>query len=222
MSFSPASSTAIGSKTAIRHSSEQAPLVLVVDDDADVRDSLADLLGSVGIETELFSATGDLLRAGIPNLPCCLILDLRLPGAGGLELQAKLAEMQERVPVIFLTGYADVSTSVRAMKAGAVDFLPKPFRDQELLDAVSSALRLDVERRLGETSLRETQQLAESLTPREIDVLRGVRRGLLNKQIAFEMGISEITVKMHRSNAGRKLKVVSVADMVRKIVLLDL
>ena len=222
MSFSPASSTAIGSKTAIRHSSEQAPLVLVVDDDADVRDSLADLLGSVGIETELFSATGDLLRAGIPNRPCCLILDLRLPGAGGLELQAKLAEMQERVPVIFLTGYADVSTSVRAMKAGAVDFLPKPFRDQELLDAVSSALRLDVERRLGETSLRETQQLAESLTPREIDVLRGVRRGLLNKQIAFEMGISEITVKMHRSNAGRKLKVVSVADMVRKIVLLDL
>ena len=222
MSFSPASSTAIGSTTAIRHSSEQAPLVLVVDDDADVRDSLADLLGSVGIETELFSATGDLLRAGIPNRPCCLILDLRLPGAGGLELQAKLAEMQERVPVIFLTGYADVSTSVRAMKAGAVDFLPKPFRDQELLDAVSSALRLDVERRLGETWLRETQQLAESLTPREIDVLRGVRRGLLNKQIAFEMGISEITVKMHRSNAGRKLKVVSVADMVRKIVLLDL
>ena len=196
--------------------------MLVVDDDADVRDSLADLLGSVGIETELFSATGDLLLAGIPNRPCCLILDLRLPGAGGLELQAKLAEMQERVPVIFLTGYADVSTSVRAMKAGAVDFLPKPFRDQELLDAVSSALRLDVERRLGETSLRETQQLAESLTPREIDVLRGVRRGLLNKQIAFEMGISEITVKMHRSNAGRKLKVVSVADMVRKIVLLDL
>ena len=196
--------------------------MLVVDDDADVRDSLADLLGSVGIETELFSATNDLLRAGIPNRPCCLILDLRLPGAGGLELQAKLAEMQERVPVIFLTGYADVSTSVRAMKAGAVDFLPKPFRDQELLDAVSSALRLDVERRLGETWLRETQQLAESLTPREIDVLRGVRRGLLNKQIAFEMGISEITVKMHRSNAGRKLKVVSVADMVRKIVLLDL
>jgi FixJ family two-component response regulator len=222
MSFSRAASTANGSTTAIRHASEQAPLVLVVDDDADVRDSLADLLGSVGIETELFATTDELLRAGIPDRPCCLILDLRLPGAGGLELQSKLAEMQERVPVIFLTGYADVSTSVRAMKAGAVDFLPKPFRDQELLDAVSAALRLDVERRSGETSLKETRRLAESLTPREIDVLGGVRRGLLNKQIAFEMGISEITVKMHRSNAGRKLKVVSVADMVRKIVLLDL
>jgi len=222
MSFSHASSAAALPADAARHPPEQAPLVLVVDDDVDVRESLRDLFGSVGIETELFATTDDLLSAGIPNRPCCLILDLRLPGAGGLELQAKLADMKERVPVIFLTGYADVSTSVRAMKAGAVDFLPKPFRDQELLDAVSAALRVDVERRLGETSLHDTRRLAESLTPREIDVLKGVRRGLLNKQIAFEMGISEITVKMHRSNAGRKLKVVSVADMVRKIVLLDL
>ncbi|MAU95175.1 MAG: DNA-binding response regulator [Fulvimarina sp.] len=199
-----------------------APVVMVVDDDIDVRDSLRDLFDSVGIETELFASTGEFLDAGIPNRPCCLVLDLRMPGASGLDLQARLKELEKRVPVIFLTGYADVSTSVRAMKAGAVDFLPKPFRDQELLDAVGEALRIDVERRSGETAVSEVRKLADQLTPREVDVLRGVGRGLLNKQIAFELGITEITVKMHRSSAGRKLRVVSVADMVRKIELLKL
>jgi FixJ family two-component response regulator len=130
--------------------------------------------------------------------------------------------MGTQIPIIFLTGHADVSTSVRAMKAGAVDFLPKPFRDQELLDAVMAGLETDEQRRATDEDLGELRRLGEQLTPREIDVLRGVKRGLLNKQVAFELGVSEITVKMHRSSAGRKLKVKSVVDMLRKIELLKL
>ncbi len=218
----PPPATVFSSRARPKEEVRTAPVVIVVDDDTDVRDSLRDLFDSVGIETELFGSTREFLDAGIPNRPCCLVLDLRMPGASGLELQARLKEMENRVPVIFLTGYADVSTSVRAMKAGAVDFLPKPFRDQELLDAVAEALRIDVERRSDELAVSEVKLLADQLTPREIDVLRGVGRGLLNKQIAYELGITEITVKMHRSSAGRKLRVVSVADMVRKIELLKL
>ncbi|AXB80383.1 response regulator transcription factor [Novosphingobium sp. P6W] len=196
------------------------PLVLVVDDDPDIRASLTDMFNSVGMDTLVFASTAELLKHDMPDRPSCLILDLRLPGASGLDLQARLAEDGVNIPIIFITGYADVPTSVRAMKAGALDFLPKPFREQELLDAVAEALRHDRQRRLDDSERNEVRVLAESLTPREMDVLRGVARGLLNKQIAYELGITEITVKMHRSSAGRKIKSVSVADMVRKVELL--
>ncbi|MHC2086470.1 response regulator transcription factor [Methylobacterium sp. CM6244] len=196
------------------------PLVIVVDDDADVRASLTDMFLSIGTESVTYGSTAELMAAGVPERPTCLILDLRMPGASGLELQAQLAKQGIRVPIIFLTGYADVPTSVRAMKAGAVDFMAKPFREQELLDAVAEALRRDVDRRREDEEVNGIRLLAIQLTPRERDVLEGVRRGLLNKQIAFELGISEITVKMHRSSAGRKLKSVSVADMVRKVELI--
>ncbi|MBU0583514.1 MAG: response regulator [Alphaproteobacteria bacterium] len=198
------------------------PLVLIVDDDAELRETLKDLFGSIAIAAQAFATTRELLDNGLPDRPSCLVLDLRLPGSSGLELQKQLAAMGSEVPIVFITGHADVSTSVRAMKAGAVDFLPKPFRDQELLDAVTSALRVDGERRAKDRDLSELRDLANHLTPREIDVLRGVSRGLLNKQIAYEIGVSEITVKMHRSSAGRKLKVRSVVDMLRKIELLKL
>jgi FixJ family two-component response regulator len=198
------------------------PMVLVVDDDPDVRDSLKDMFRSVGIESAVFGSTAELLAHGIPDRPTCLVLDLRLPGSSGLDFQRQLAERDMHVPIIFITGHGDVPTSVRAMKAGALDFLPKPFREQELLDAVAGALERDTARRAQNGERDEVRALAAQLTPREIDVLRGVARGLLNKQIAFELGITEITVKMHRSSAGKKLKSVSVADMVRKIELLGL
>jgi FixJ family two-component response regulator len=200
----------------------ERPLVMVIDDDPDVRTSLTDMFQSVGIECAVFASTAEFLSAGTPARRSCLVLDLRLPGSSGLELQSDLTARGIRIPIIFITGHADVPTTVRAMKAGAIDFLPKPFYEQQLLDAVASALRLDGERRVQEDQRSEIRQLAQQLTPREIDVLRGVARGLLNKQIAFELGISEITVKMHRSSAGRKLQSVSVADMVRKIELLAL
>ncbi|MDO9368467.1 MAG: response regulator [Sphingopyxis sp.] len=201
---------------------EMSPLILVVDDDPDIRESLTDMFRSVGLETAVYASTAELLAVELPDRPTCLILDLRLPGSSGLELQRELGERGTRVPIIFITGHGDVPTSVRAMKAGALDFLPKPFREQELLDAVTEALRRDDERRGDEFERRDLMRRAEQLTAREIEVLRGVARGLLNKQIAFELGISEITVKMHRSSAGRKIRTVSVADMVRKIELLGL
>ncbi|MFB6417701.1 response regulator transcription factor [Bradyrhizobium tunisiense] len=200
----------------------ESPVVLVVDDDAAVRESLGDLLSSVGISTMLFGSTQELLDAGLPDRPACLVLDLRLPDASGLELQSRLTEMGIAIPIIFVTGHGDVPTSVRAMKAGAVDFLPKPLRQQELLDAVIKSLREDKERRLKDRNLIELRRLAKRLTARERDVLRGVSRGLLNKQIAHELGVSEITVKMHRSSARRKLKAVSAADIINKIAALGL
>jgi len=214
-----------GTQVALRTTEDRPvdalPLVLVVDDDPDIRASLTDMFNSVGMDTLVFASTAELLKHDMPDRPSCLILDLRLPGSSGLDLQARLAEDGVNIPIIFITGYADVPTSVRAMKAGALDFLPKPFREQELLDAVAEALRNDRQRRLNDSERNEVRVLAESLTPREMDVLRGVARGLLNKQIAYELGITEITVKMHRSSAGRKLKSVSVADMVRKVELLS-
>lgn len=202
--------------------SATTPLVMVVDDDPDVRDSLTDMFLSVGIEAVTFGSTADMLAHGIPDRPSCLVLDLRLPGSSGLELQTQLAKRGVNIPIIFITGHADVPTSVRAMKAGALDFLPKPFLEQDLLDTVADALRRDGQRRMGDEERNEVRALGDELTPREVDVLRGVARGLLNKQIAHELGITEITVKMHRSSAGRKLKSVSVADMVRKVELLGL
>lgn len=214
--------TSISGPADDRDPSVPPPIVLVVDDDPDIRDSLTDMFKSVGIEAITFGSTSELLANGIPDRPSCLVLDLRLPGSSGLELQAQLAERGVNIPIIFITGHADTATTVRAMKAGALEFMEKPFREQELLDAVWDAIRRDEQRRMDDGERNQVKQLAESLTPREIDVLRGVARGLLNKQIAFELNITEITVKMHRSSAGRKLKSVSVADMVRKVELLQL
>ncbi|MGR3782016.1 MAG: response regulator transcription factor [Albimonas sp.] len=197
-------------------------LVMIVDDDPLVRDSLGDLFRSVGIEVACYASTRDLIAAGLPDRTSCLVLDVRMPGESGLDFQARLRAQGSAPPIIFITGHADVPMSVRAMRLGAVNFLPKPFRDQELLDAVSEALRDDAVRRAADAEMQELRRLAEALTPREIEVLQGVDRGLLNKQIAWELGIAEITVKMHRSSAFRKLKARTVADLIHKARLLDL
>jgi FixJ family two-component response regulator len=196
--------------------------IFVVDDDAMIRESLVDLFGSVGLHAEAFPSTRAFLDAQRREVPSCLVLDVRMPEESGLDLQRRMNDQGVRIPIIFITGHADVPMSVRAMKLGAVNFLPKPFRDQELLDAVGEALRTDAEQRAAEAGTAELRKLAERLTPRELDVLKAVDRGLLNKQIAYELGIAEITVKMHRSSAFRKLKATTVADMIQKVRALNL
>ncbi|OAN66576.1 response regulator transcription factor [Sphingomonas sp. TDK1] len=196
--------------------------IFVVDDDAMVRDSLVDLFGSVGLHAEAFASTRAFLDAPRRDVPSCLVLDVRMPEESGLDLQRRMNDQGLRIPIIFITGHADVPMSVRAMKLGATNFLPKPFRDQELLDAVGEALRQDAEQRAADAGTAELRKLAERLTPRELDVLKAVDRGLLNKQIAYELGIAEITVKMHRSSAFRKLKATTVADMIQKVRALNL
>ena len=196
---------------------QSAPLVIVVDDDEAVRGSLQDLFLSVGLQATSFPSTRAFLDDGLPDRPCCLVLDVRMPEESGLELQKRLNAEGARLPIIFITGHADVPMSVKAMKLGATDFLAKPFRDQELLDAVWDALRADQARRQTDEQTGELRRLAETLTPREIQVLKAVDRGLLNKQIAYELGIAEITVKMHRSSAFRKLKATTVTDMIQKV-----
>ncbi|KAA0073966.1 response regulator transcription factor [Tardiphaga sp. P9-11] len=192
------------------------PLVIIVDDDEGVREGLRDLLGSAHIETLVFESTASLLSAALPDRPGCLVLDVRLPGLSGLELQVKMTEMGSEVPIIFMTGHGDVPMSVKAMKAGALDFLTKPFRDQDMIDAVENAISRDRARRLLGEGLSEIKALAGTLTPRETEVMAEVVKGLLNKQIAFNLGISEITVKIHRGNVMRKMRATSVADLVRK------
>jgi FixJ family two-component response regulator len=196
--------------------------IFIVDDDEMVREALVDLFGSVGLHARAFASTRAFVDAPREEVPSCLVLDVRMPEESGLDLQRRLNEQGLRIPIIFITGHADVPMSVRAMKLGAINFLPKPFRDQELLDAVGEALRHDAERRIAEAGMLELRKLAERLTPRELDVLKAVDRGLLNKQIAYELGIAEITVKMHRSSAFRKLKATTVADMIQKVRALDL
>ncbi|MET3723678.1 response regulator transcription factor [Sphingomonas trueperi] len=196
--------------------------IFVVDDDAMIREALVDLFGSVGLHAEAFPSTRAFLDAPRRDVPSCLVLDVRMPEESGLDLQRRMNDQSVRIPIIFITGHADVPMSVRAMKLGAVNFLPKPFRDQELLDAVAEALRTDAEQRAAEAGTAELRKLAERLTPRELDVLKAVDRGLLNKQIAYELGIAEITVKMHRSSAFRKLKATTVADMIQKVRALNL
>jgi FixJ family two-component response regulator len=198
-----------------------APLVVVVDDDDGMRDGLRDVLSSVGIDSLGFSSTAELLAEPLPDRPGCLILDVRLPGLSGLDLQAKLNGMGNKLPIVFMTGYADVPMSVRAMKAGATDFLSKPFRDQEMLDAVSVAIERDRARRLELSAANEALKAAASLTPREHEVMEAVVKGLLNKQIAHLLDISEVTVKIHRGNVMRKMNVASLADLVRKVGVLN-
>ncbi|MGF9565048.1 response regulator [Neorhizobium sp. BT27B] len=198
-----------------------APLVVVVDDDDGMRDGVRDVLSSVGIDSVGFSSTAELLAEPLPDRPGCLILDVRLPGLSGLDLQAKLNGMGNKLPIVFMTGYADVPMSVRAMKAGATDFLSKPFRDQEMLDAVSVAIERDRARRLELSAAKEALKAAASLTPREQEVMEAVVKGLMNKQVAHLLDISEVTVKIHRGNVMRKMNVTSLADLVRKVGILD-
>jgi FixJ family two-component response regulator len=189
--------------------------VYVVDDDVSLRDALSSLFRSVGLQVELFGSATEFLEKKLPDGPSCLVLDIRLPGVSGLDFQAQLAKAGIRMPVIFMTGHGDIPMSVRAMKAGAIDFLTKPFRDQDMLDAVFSALESDRKQLESDLSIAELSAHYESLTAREKEVMAYVTKGLMNKQIAGELGLSEITVKIHRGHVMRKMAVRSLADLVR-------
>lgn len=192
-----------------------APLVLVVDDDAAIRNGVDALLDSVGIEAACFSSPRELLESELPDRPGCLILDVRMPGTSGLELQDLLAAGGNAKPIVFLTAHGDVPMTVKAMKAGAVDFLIKPVRDQTLLDAVAIGIRRDIDQQAAARFRRRQVELFLTLTPREREVMGQVAQGRLNKQIAFDLGISEVTVKLHRSNVMRKMQATSVGGLVR-------
>ena len=199
-----------------RHAStEQVPAIVVIDDDASMRKALENLFKSVGFEVELFSSPQEFLQSERPNRPGCIVLDVRFPGRSGLDMQRDLANAEAQLPIIFITGYGDIPMSVRAMKAGAVEFLTKPFREQDLLDAVGTALEKDRTRRSGEMRLAELRSRYETLTARERQVMSLVVAGRLNKQIAGELGVSEMTVKMHRRQVMRKMQAAGVAQLVR-------
>ena len=194
---------------------EAEPIVFVVDDDPSVCRAIRRLIGSVGLQVELFGSAQEFLRSKRADGPGCLVLDIRLPGISGLDFQRQLAEANIHIPIIFITAHGDIPMTVRAMKAGAVEFLTKPFRDQDLLDAIHVALERDRAKRKQEAEVATLRQRWESLTPREREVLPLVVSGLLNKQIAGEIGTSEATVKVHRSQLMRKMGTDSVADLVR-------
>jgi FixJ family two-component response regulator len=191
------------------------PIVIIVDDDASVRDALTELVVSAGHEALCYASTQAFLEAGAPDRPCCLIVDVRMPGGSGLELQEQLGRSGDPRPIVFLTGYGDIPMTVQAMKAGAVDFLTKPVRDQTLLDAVHMAIAKDRVQRERATEVKRNIGRYATLTPREREVLQLVMSGRLNKQIAFALGISEVTVKLHRGNAMRKMATTSMGQMIR-------
>jgi FixJ family two-component response regulator len=194
---------------------EPAPTVFVVDDDSSLRRAIKRLVESVGVQVEVFGSAHEFLQAKRPDAPSCLVLDIRLPGISGLQFQRELAYANIHTPIIFITAHGDIPMTVRAMKAGAVEFLPKPFRDQDLLDAIQQALQRDNTRRVKEAEVVKLRERYESLTSREREVLPLVVSGLLNKQIAGEIGTSESTVKVHRSQLMRKMGAESLAELVR-------
>jgi FixJ family two-component response regulator len=194
---------------------ENNPVVYVVDDDPSIRDALDSLIRSVGFRAQTFASAQDFLKSARPDAPGCLVLDVRLPGLSGLDLQRELARVDIRIPIIFITGHGDIPMSVSAMKAGAVEFLTKPFRDQDLLDAIQAAVERDRASQEGRAELAELRSRYRSLTPREREVMQHVVSGLLNKQIAGELGTSEVTVKLHRGQAMQKMRAASLADLVR-------
>jgi FixJ family two-component response regulator len=193
----------------------EEPVVLVIDDDMAMRESLASLFQSVGLRVKVFGSAPELPQSRLPNAPSCLVLDIRLPGISGLDFQVEMAKSGIHIPIIFMTGHGDIPMSVQAMKAGAVDFLTKPFRHQEMLHAVTLALDVDRKRRVHEKTVSDLRLLYESLTVREREVLTLVTAGMMNKLIAEELGVSEITVKVHRSHVMRKMRTRSLADLAR-------
>jgi FixJ family two-component response regulator len=201
---------------------EQQPVVLVVDDDPSVRAALTRLFRTVGLQTEVFGSTAELLQSNLPDVPSCLVLDVRLPGQSGLDFQAELIKANIHIPIIFMTGHGDIPMSVRAMKEGAVDFLAKPFRDQDMLDAVTTAVGRDRQRRESSKQTIQLKAVFDSLTPREQEVMKLVASGLMNKQVAGQMGLAEITVKIHRGHVMKKMGARSLADLVRMVDLLGL
>jgi FixJ family two-component response regulator len=194
---------------------DHEPVVIVIDDDELVRGAISDLLRSVGLQAKLFASVPDFLKWKLPDAPSCLVLDVRLPGLSGLDFQTELNKENLPLPIVFMTGHGDIPMSVRAIKGGAVDFLTKPFRDQDMLDAVQAGLEQDRKRRKTANVTLQLRSTFDSLTPREQEIMKLVTAGLMNKQIAGETGVSVVTVKFHRGNVMRKMGAKSVAELVR-------
>ena len=194
---------------------EPKPMVFVIDDDASMRQALSSLFGSVGLRVATFASAPEFLQTKLPDCPTCLVLDVRLPGPSGLDFQSELAKANIDIPIVFITGHGDIPMTVRAMKAGAVEFLPKPFRDQDMLDAVQIGIERDRDRREKAGTAAKLKASFNSLTAREQTIMGMVTAGLMNKQIAGELGVSEITVKVHRGSVMRKMGAKSFAELVR-------
>jgi len=195
--------------------SEEQAIVFVIDDDESLREALKNLFGMVGLRAETFAGPAEFLKRKLPDVPACIVLDVRLPGISGLELQTELATGDIKIPIIFMTGHGDIPMTVKAMKAGAFEFLLKPFRDQDMLDAVQLALKRDRTRREAEQADAQFRRNFESLSSREREVMALVAAGLMNKQIAFQLGLAEVTVKLHRGSLMRKMDARSVAELAR-------
>lgn len=198
------------------------PVVYVIDDDPGIRQALARLFRSVGLHAELFASANELRQRELPAVPSCIVLDVRLPGLSGFELHAELTKADIHIPIVFVTAHGDIPMSVRAMKGGAIDFLTKPYRDQDMLDAVTAAIAFDRARLDAENARRDVQTRFDSLTPREQEVMALATAGLMNKQIAADIGLSEITVKIHRGHVMKKMQAKSFADLVRMAEVLDI